>query len=321
MSITNKTVMASVKSVNDDTEAPYGAFDVILSAQTKDRDGDILLKDGWKLPLPEHIPFDIDHGMSIEKTVGSGKPFINDNGDLQVRGTFASTPLGQTVRSLVSEGHIRSTSVAFMSEKSTAKDGTSVTLREVLNGAFVNTPSNREAIVLGVKDFDAKSGARNSQSDASHIQAIHDHAAALGASHDTAADKPAPKSFTVKDADTEDQSDPAALIQACDAAIDQAIDLFAAVDITTLPAEIQQAIALVQAADAAIDELMDVAGIPDPDEDAEPAPTAEVPVAVDGKSSPAAATKPVGAVDVDSDAVTDIELRARALQMVTAQYI
>lgn len=53
------------------------------------------------------------------------------------------------------------------------------------------------------------------------------------------------------------------LVQAVDAAIDQALLAFAA-------GQSQQGMALVMAADTAVDELLDVMGLPDPDEDAEP---------------------------------------------------
>lgn len=163
--------------VNTDDAFP-GSFEVILSAPTKDRDGDTLLPDEWKQPLPKHITFDVDHEMSVKGTIGSGVPSINDRGELVVSGTYSSLPRAQEVRTLVNEGHINTTSVAFMSEKST-KDGTTVVKRELLNGAFVAIPSNREALVLSSKGL--KAGARNSAADTEHIQAIHDHALALGA--------------------------------------------------------------------------------------------------------------------------------------------
>lgn len=174
--LTLKSASAAVAPVEESTN-PNGEFDVILSAQTLDRDGDILKSDEWKLPLPEHITFDLDHEMSVAGTVGSGTPFINEDGNLQVRGTFASTPRAQEVRTLVTEGHIRTTSVAFMTSKSTK--GAKVE-RELLNGAFVAIPSNREAVVLSAKGI--KAGARNSAADAKSIQAIHDAASGLGAS-------------------------------------------------------------------------------------------------------------------------------------------
>jgi HK97 family phage prohead protease len=69
----------------------------------------------------------------------------------------------------------------------------------------------------------------------------------------------------------EDDGDPIDLLQACDAALDQADALLDGIDTSGLPAEVQQAIALMQAAAVAIDEALDVLGIDDPDEDSETA--------------------------------------------------
>lgn len=133
----------------EDSKSKHGEFDVILSTAALDRDGDELHADEWKTPLPEKINFDSDHGMSVATCVGSGTPFINDRGQLQVRGTFASTPHGQAVRTLVKEGHIDSVSVAFRPLKN-QKSGRPC--RELLNGAFVAVPANSEAKVLAVKE-------------------------------------------------------------------------------------------------------------------------------------------------------------------------
>ena len=108
-----------------------------------------------------------------------------DAGELVVSGTYSSLARAQEVRTLVNEGHINTTSVAFMTEKSPQKDGKGKVTRELLNGAFVSVPSNREALVLASKG--AKAGARNSASDAEHIQAMHDHTTALGAACPTPA--------------------------------------------------------------------------------------------------------------------------------------
>lgn len=300
---------------NTDDEFP-GAFEVVLSAPTLDRDGDTLLPDEWKTPLPDHITFDADHGMSVATTVGSGAPEINADGKLIVRGTYSSLDRAQEVRTLVNEGHIRTTSVAFLTTRAKGAGGKQVVTRELLNGAFVAIPSNREAVILSSKGV--KAGARNSASDAGHIQAIHDHASALGATHGSADDAKTVFAAMVgrKDADTDAGSDPVALISATDAAIDEAIDLFASVDTTDLDPAILQAIALVQAADTAIDELMEVVGIPDPDEDAEPATQDETPAA----AKAAAAVESKAAADADSDAVT-ADLEARALKLRAAVFI
>jgi hypothetical protein len=301
---------ATISPTGADDEFP-GSFEVILSAPTEDRDGETLLPEEWKQPLPPRITFDSDHGMSVATTVGSGVPRIDPStGNLIVAGTYSSLPRAQEVRTLVNEGHIQTTSVAFMSSRSPQKDGKQTITRELLNGAFVAIPSNREALVMASKSVEQKVGARNAAADMEHIQAAHDHTAALGAACGA-------KSYTRKDADTEDQSNPVALVQGVDAAIDQAIDLFATVDATTLPAEVQQAIALIQAADATLDALMDAVGIPDPDEDAESGAAEDAaPDAAPQGAAADAAAKAAPVEEVDSDAVM-----ARALPLLAARFV
>lgn len=151
MEVVRKT--ATITPTGSETDFP-GTFEVILSAPTKDRDGDTLLPEEWKQPLPEHITFDIDHGMSVATTVGSGTPSIDaKTGNLIVRGTYSSLDRAQEVRTLVNEGHIRTTSVAFMNEPATVKNGKKVNQRELLNGAFVAVPSNREAVITNSKGY------------------------------------------------------------------------------------------------------------------------------------------------------------------------
>lgn len=184
---------AAIQNTGEADEFP-GGFEVILSAPTLDRDGDTLTPDGWELPLPEHITFDQDHGMTVATTVGSGTPRIDEEtGNLIVSGTYSSLPRAQEVRTLVNEGHIKTTSVAFMNKKVAKAGGGSRVVRELLNGAFVAIPSNREALVLS-----SKAGARNSKSDAAHIQTVHDAALALGAVCDAAAKHADPEGVEAK---------------------------------------------------------------------------------------------------------------------------
>jgi hypothetical protein len=169
--------VVAVVSATDESESPHGTFEVILSAPVVDRDGETLQPDEWQQPLPEHITFDIDHGMSVASTVGSGRPELDEEGNLRVRGSYASTELAQTTRALVTEGHVRTTSVAFL-RKQDSKTGKP--RRELLNGAFVAVPANPAALVLESKT--AKDTPTRTRADGRTVQAIHDHAAALGAS-------------------------------------------------------------------------------------------------------------------------------------------
>lgn len=179
---TKMFALGEVKAVEDAEGDPNGEFDVILSAPTLDRDGEVVDSKIFD-PLPDHITFDIDHGMSTATTVGSGKPFY-DGDVLRVKGTYSSIPRAQEVRTLVREGHIRTTSVAFMGAVREEKDGaTHIVKAELLNGAFVPIPSNRDAVVLSAKSYEAavKAGARNSTKDNERLQTIHDLAVDNGA--------------------------------------------------------------------------------------------------------------------------------------------
>ena len=176
---TKMFALGEVKAVEDADGDPNGEFDVILSAPTLDRDGEVIDAKVFD-PLPNHITFDIDHGMSTATTVGSGTPYY-DGDKLRVKGTYSSIPRAQEVRTLVREGHIRTTSVAFMGAVREEKDGVPhIVKAELLNGAFIPIPSNRESVVLSAKSFaDRTVDEKATKSD--RLQSIHDLAVQNGA--------------------------------------------------------------------------------------------------------------------------------------------
>lgn len=146
MSIETRAYTAEIKAAND------GTFEAIMSAPTLDRDGEVIDSLAFA-PLPSKITVDIDHAMSVRSVVGSGEPFYDEAGLLKIRGRFASTPLGQEVRTLVKEGHVDRMSVTFRAaQRDVGEDGLQhVRKGELLNVAFVVIPSNREAAVLAAK--------------------------------------------------------------------------------------------------------------------------------------------------------------------------
>lgn len=252
MDVRTKSVEAPVSAV--DSENPSGEFDVILSTEALDRDGEKLYLDEWKTPLPDRITFDSDHGMSVATTVGSGVPTLED-GVLRVRGTFASTDHAQTVRTLVNEGHITKTSVAFRSMRD-KKSNTVV--RELLNGAFVAVPANEEAVVLSSKSAKAEGH--------SHQQAIHDAAVLLGAMCSSPVTSPTKAAKAVKVHDDED-FDPHQVLAGIDAILDEAQVLTAEVDREALPPEVAQALDMLFGVGPSVDELLEAMGVYDPDAD------------------------------------------------------
>lgn len=145
------TLTAEIKAAKDEDD-PNGTFEAILSAPTVDRDGEVIDPKAFE-PLPEHLTIDIDHGMSTDTTVGSGQPYYDDD-VLMFKGTFSSLPRAQEVRTLITEGHIRKMSVAFMNahREDNEDDGrVHITRAELLNAAIVPIPSNREASILAAK--------------------------------------------------------------------------------------------------------------------------------------------------------------------------
>jgi HK97 family phage prohead protease len=190
----NKKTFAIGQVKAAESDDPNGEFEVILSAETVDRDGEIIDAKAFE-PLPDSIPFHAFH--DFHDPIGRGVPFY-DGDVLKARGTFASTPRAQEIRTLVSEGVIGHTSVGFMAavRKDADDEVPHVTQGELLEGSFVSVPSNREAAVLMAKEFDAatKAGARNSSKDSERLQTIHDLAVENGATCTAAAEAtPAPE--------------------------------------------------------------------------------------------------------------------------------
>lgn len=178
----HKSVQASVKAFADDSST--GAFDMVLSNATRDREGESIPPDSWVQPFPDSIPINANHSSDVSDIVASGRPWLDADGNLRVSGTFASTPEAQHIRSLVADGHLRSVSVEFI--RRTGVDGAPA--YELIGGAFVNVPANPTAVVLSAKaakavafgnavDLIVKSGGGN----AALAQAIHDAAVHLGA--------------------------------------------------------------------------------------------------------------------------------------------
>lgn len=183
-------VMAEVKAAQ--SENPNGEFEIVMSTDSVDRDGESIVKGAFD-PLPASIPVHAFH--DFHDPVGRAVPEYDADGRLVGRGVFASTARAQEIRQLVSDGVIGHTSVGFMSaERKSAKDDDSppqVLKGELLEVSFVSVPSNRDAAVLMVKDYDRETGLNSKEV----AQSIHDLAVSNGAgcdgtSHTTSTEAP-----------------------------------------------------------------------------------------------------------------------------------
>ncbi len=144
-------VDVAIKATGDD-DGP-GGFVAVLSTDSLDRDGEVVDSGAFD-PLPDKITIDIDHGMSVRSVVASGRPYYGPDGKLYVDATFSSLTLAQDVRTLVKEGHIDRMSATFMNARVEIDDDDHrphIRSAELLNGALVAIPSNRDAVVLAAK--------------------------------------------------------------------------------------------------------------------------------------------------------------------------
>lgn len=188
--------VAQVKAAESENTA--GEFEIVMSTDAVDRDGESIVKGAFD-PLPESIPVHAFH--DFHDPVGRAFPTYDEQGRLVGRGFFANTPRAQEIRQLVADGVIGHTSVGFMAaERKSAAGVPEIASAELLEVSFVSVPSNRDAAVLAVKEYDAKAGARNSSKDSERLQNIHDLAVANGAvCAATEEATPAPETPSVED--------------------------------------------------------------------------------------------------------------------------
>lgn len=140
MQIKMKAALATVTDTSESADEFPGTFEVELSNETTDRDGDTLKAEDWETPLPERITFVNDHTHKMASVVGSAVPELVD-GRILCKGEWAPDKESQDTRAKIK--HVPYTSVAY-AEKSNGK-------RELINGAFVVVPSNPTARVLASK--------------------------------------------------------------------------------------------------------------------------------------------------------------------------
>lgn len=148
MDIITKAVNATITDTSASADEFPGTFEVELSNESLDRDGDSLKGDEWEMPLPERITFVNDHTHKMKSVVGSAVPTLVD-GKILCKGDWAATDDAQDTRKVIP--HVPYVSVAYR-EKRNQKAGT--VSRELVNGSFVVVPSNTKARVLSSKSFD-----------------------------------------------------------------------------------------------------------------------------------------------------------------------
>lgn len=138
-----KELAEKIKSAGDS-----GAFEVVVSTQDQDRQGEIVDQAGWDLSfyklnpvvLWAHDYYSLPIGLTDEIEVKEGK--------LVAKGKFApadANPFAQQVRKLYDAGIVKTTSVGFIPKET---DGQNIKRAELLEFSFVPVPANPFALSL-----------------------------------------------------------------------------------------------------------------------------------------------------------------------------
>jgi len=141
-----------VKQLNKDS------ITVVASSDAADRDGDILDPKGWDLKNFQTNPVLLWSHNASELPIGKVLDVHTEGNELVAEVKFADHEFASTVETLVRDGFINTTSVGFMPQEVSEKDGLS-SKQELLELSFVNVPSNPTATVrrgLKWKGFQAK---------------------------------------------------------------------------------------------------------------------------------------------------------------------
>lgn len=200
--------IATVKGIEG--EHPHGEFEIVMSTQSIDRDGEIIVKGAFD-PLPASIPVHAFH--DFHDPIGRATPSYDEQGRLVGKGVFAGTARAQEIRQLVTDGVIGHTSVGFMAaERSTGETGvTEIHSAELLEVSFVSIPSNRDARVLAAKSLFEK-GTKGERLQSIHDLAVQNGASCSGPKHTEPEASKTPTDTTAPAAPSEDGKQPASVV-------------------------------------------------------------------------------------------------------------
>ena len=125
-----------------------GTYDAVLSTDRVDRDGESLQPKCFE-PLPNSMPFLLDHVYKTDACIGSMAPFY-DGDVLKAKISFSSLPKAQAMKTLVDEGHLKSMSVSFYTRDRQVVKGVPTILKgDLVEASLVIIPSNVDAMITG----------------------------------------------------------------------------------------------------------------------------------------------------------------------------
>lgn len=128
------------------SESDTGTFEVIVSTNNQDRQGDVVDQSGWDLSHYKNNPVVLWAHDYCSLPIGVCDSIENVNGQLVAKGRFApveANPFAQQVRKLYDLKIVRATSVGFIARE---MQGNMITKSELLEFSFVPVPANPYAL-------------------------------------------------------------------------------------------------------------------------------------------------------------------------------
>lgn len=158
----------SIKEPDADSR---GTFEVVMTAETVDRDGEIISVEGLDLKTyQKKNPVLLWAHRFMDPPIGKVTEITQDGTKLVAKGFFAGTKFAQEIRQLYDEGVLNSVSIGFIPLE---REGNTITKAELLELSFVPVPSNREANAVRmfktfVEKYNLDSSVTNKQAVPSH---------------------------------------------------------------------------------------------------------------------------------------------------------
>ncbi len=175
-------IFVPIAKVDDEERLVYG----YATTEALDAHGEVVKRAAIEAALPGYMRFANIREMHQLSAVG-----VTQEADFDERGLYLKAKVvDDEAWAKVKEGVYKGFSIGGRVTQRDATDRKLITGVDLHEISLVDRPANPEAMIDAYKVWDGvtKAGARNSAADLERIQAMHDHAAALGAQCPSAAE-------------------------------------------------------------------------------------------------------------------------------------
>jgi len=135
-------IVKSLQKLNLKEVKGEGTFEVIATTEGVDRDGEVIMVNGWDFANFMKNPVVLFGHDYWSFPIGAVTEVISEGGKVIAKGVFARTEEGQKARLLYDDGILKTVSVGFIVKE---RNGNIITKAELLELSFVPVPSNPEA--------------------------------------------------------------------------------------------------------------------------------------------------------------------------------